>query len=352
MAISLSNPASYGEGILLICIFLTSSLFGMTSFQGISYFRNFSHDPFHFKIMVASVMILSTFHICLCWSFMYHYFIVEFGNDLSLLVGPWTIKVTIPISCVSETICHLFFVTRIWILSGKNKLVCGSIVTLELVHFASDIAFTVKCFQAVYFTQLTSTPGTRRLFLVCLSASLAADLCITFSMCYCLHRSRTGHGRTDTVLSNLIVYSIKTGIITALGDAIVLVAYLALPNNVAFFSIFEVTIELYANAVLTSLNTRTELRSRLAVYNSTEGSSNRTPIQHLDLETLPLDSPGKQWSAGERYSEFPRKAAVPSGAVALSKPLKIHKGATCFIPMGQYPGHGAETLFGNNVDRT
>ncbi|KZS87174.1 hypothetical protein SISNIDRAFT_491318 [Sistotremastrum niveocremeum HHB9708] len=279
---------------------------------------------------------------------MYHYFIVEFGNDLSLLVGPWTIKVTIPVTCVAESIYHFFFVTRIWILSRKNKFVCGSIVTLELAHIAGDIAFTVKCFQAIYFTQLTSTPGNRHLLTACLSASLAADLCITASMCYYLHRSRTGHKKTDTLLSNLIIYSINTGIVTALGDAAVMATFLALPNNVAFFSIFEVTIELYANAVLTSLNTRTELRSKLADYNSAVISYSHTPIdtpmRRLNLDDLLADSPNSQrfWSPNEKYLDSPGSPGspgFPSGAITLSQPPESHKVATRSVPMVQYLGH-------------
>ncbi|KZT39156.1 hypothetical protein SISSUDRAFT_1119112 [Sistotremastrum suecicum HHB10207 ss-3] len=260
-AISLTKPASYGEGVLMICIFLSSSLYGLTSFQGISYFRNFTSDPKPLKIMVASVMTLSTFHVCLCWFFMYHYFIVGFGDYVSLLIPPWAVKLTIPITCVAECICHLFFVTRIWTLSNKNKVLCGMIVLMELAHVGSIAAFTVKCFQATYFTELTGIPENKRLVTACLSASLCSDVVITFSMCYYLHSSRTGYKKTDTLLMTLILYSINTGIITAVGDAIVMAMFLGFPDNVAFFAIFEITIELYANAILTSLNTRTTLGS-------------------------------------------------------------------------------------------
>ncbi|KZT39160.1 hypothetical protein SISSUDRAFT_1032815 [Sistotremastrum suecicum HHB10207 ss-3] len=120
-AVSLSKPASYGEGVVMICIFLSSRT-------------------------------LSTFHVCLCWIFTYHYFIVEFGNYFALLVPIWTIK------CVGEFICHLFFVTRIWTLSNKNKVACSMIALMELAHVGSRQHCS---FQATYWTELTGIPANK-----------------------------------------------------------------------------------------------------------------------------------------------------------------------------------------------
>ncbi|KZS87175.1 hypothetical protein SISNIDRAFT_491319 [Sistotremastrum niveocremeum HHB9708] len=332
-ALSLNKPASYGEGVLMICIFLSSSLYGLTSFQGISYFRNFTSDPQPLKIMVASVMTLSTFHVCLCWFFMYHYFIIGFGDYVSLLIPPWLeyvavkidrafAKLTIPVTCAAECICHLFFVTRIWTLSNKNKVLCGMIVLMELAHVGSIAAFTVKCFQATYFTELTGIPENKRLVTACLSTSLCSDVVITLSMCYYLHSSRTGYKKTDTLLTSLILYSINTGIITAVGDAIVMAMFLGFPDNVAFFAIFEITIELYANAILTSLNTRTTLRSRLINGSTASNSTNDAPSGHpmLRLGLYPLpESKRHSGSPYAKFSDLEAKGELASPANAFMK---------------------------------
>ncbi|KZS87173.1 hypothetical protein SISNIDRAFT_491317 [Sistotremastrum niveocremeum HHB9708] len=239
MSDSSPSLASYGEGIALICIFISSSLYGLTSFQGITYFRTFPRDPWLLRLTVASVTFLVTFHIAICWHFTYRYFINDFGNYGLLFVPLWTLsvcanpdtvnidavlmippKATIPVTYIAKCIYHMFFLTRIWTLSGKNRVLCGVILLLEAAHVGVTMEFTSKW--------------------------------------------------TDTLISSLILYTINSGMITAIGDLVVLGLFLGLPNNAAFIGAFEITIELCTNAILTSLNTRTRLRSRLAEFTDAE----------------------------------------------------------------------------------
>ncbi|KZT39158.1 hypothetical protein SISSUDRAFT_665168 [Sistotremastrum suecicum HHB10207 ss-3] len=317
-AVALSDPASYGEGVLMICIFLTSSLYGLTSFQGISYFRTFSNDSIPLKATVLFVIALSTLHMCLCWSFMYRFFIVGFGDYLSLLIPPWSVKITVPVTCAVQTICHLFFVGRLWTLSSKNKPLCGTLVLMDIAHVGSIAAFTVKCFEATYITDLIRIPTNMHMMTACLVICVSSDVVITLSMCYYLYKGRTGYKRTDTLLTTLIIYSINTGIVTAIGDTMVVILSQALPENVAFFAVFEVTIELFANAMLTSLNTRTQLRSRLVNYCDTINlEPTGTPMHRLGLD-LSLENDEPSQSSVDKFLdlEADRSRAPPAASPA------------------------------------
>ncbi|KZT39576.1 hypothetical protein SISSUDRAFT_630061 [Sistotremastrum suecicum HHB10207 ss-3] len=324
MAISALNPATYGEGVVMICIFISSSLYGLTSFQGITYFRTFPKDPWHTKLMVTAVMLLSAFHISLCWHFMYHYFVVEFGSYGELFVPVWTTLATIPVTCAAECIYHLYFLSRIWKLSGKNKILCGAILLIELAHVAVLMEFTARCFHAQYWTDLTGSPRTKALATVALVLSVSGDLMITSSLCYYLHHCRTGYKKTDTLISTLIVYTINNGITTAIGDAIVVSMFLGKPNNLAFFGVFEITIELYANAILTSLNTRTRLRSQLAEFTEAPEvfniSREKTASRRLDLgSTASSDSMDQSNSVFSKHTEATERPIIPANAIVKTR---------------------------------
>ncbi|KZT31358.1 hypothetical protein SISSUDRAFT_763789 [Sistotremastrum suecicum HHB10207 ss-3] len=342
----MSDPSpslsSYGEGIALICIFISSSLYGLTSFQGITYFRTFPRDPWLLRLTVASVTFLVTFHIAICWHFTYRYFINDFGNYGLLFVPLWTLSATIPVTYIAKCIYHLFFLTRIWTLSGRNRVLCGLILLLEAAHVGVTMEFTTKCFQIPYWTDLISDPRTKGLATAAISLSLSCDLMITSSLCYYLHHCRTGYKRTDTLISSLILYTINSGMITAIGDLIVLGLFLGLPNNAAFIGAFEITIELCTNAILTSLNTRTRLRSRMAELTDAElcnivhldttarhiSLSKRGSLGASDYSKSPvsprLNPPFSSLLKAERKISVPDKAMLRSGALHAPSHSIIH----------------------------
>ncbi|KZS88746.1 hypothetical protein SISNIDRAFT_530392 [Sistotremastrum niveocremeum HHB9708] len=190
-------------------------------------------------------------------------------------------------------------------LSNENKVVCSMIALMELAHvgsIADVLNFAVLSFQATYWTELTGIPENKRLVTACLSTSLCSDVVITLSICFYLHTSRTGY--------------------KSVGDVIVMATFLLFPNNVAFFAIFEITIELYANAVLTSLNTRTKLRERYASdsagSNSNKYAPSARPMHHLELYSSP-DSKGHSESPCSNLFDLEAKGQLAFPPNALLK---------------------------------
>ncbi|KAF8334914.1 uncharacterized protein EI90DRAFT_3048861 [Cantharellus anzutake] len=58
-----------------------------------------------------------------------------------------------------------------------------------------------------------------------LTLEAVADLMIALAMSYFLHRRRTGFRQTDTVLRQLIVYAINTGLLTSVLALAVMFAF-------------------------------------------------------------------------------------------------------------------------------
>ncbi|KZT39590.1 hypothetical protein SISSUDRAFT_631691 [Sistotremastrum suecicum HHB10207 ss-3] len=259
-------------GVVIIGVFVASTLHGLTCLQAIIYYRTFDKDTWRMKSLVGFLMAFECLQIALCWYFVYHYFVNSVNNPLILLVPIWSALATIPVTSVVELLCHLFFTHRIWRLSERNWILCSSIVLVELARFGVTLLITIKSFKMPLWTDFpdqmksVTTAG--------LVLSVCSDFCITGSLCYYLHRCRTGFRKTDTLVTSLLLYTINNGIATAIGDIIILGLFLAFPTSLAFFAVFQLTSKLYANALLTTLNSRKSLRSRLL---ASELSTNQSP---------------------------------------------------------------------------
>ncbi|KZS88743.1 hypothetical protein SISNIDRAFT_459370 [Sistotremastrum niveocremeum HHB9708] len=175
------------------------------------------------------------------------------------------------------------------------------------ISFKKTMSRLVFSFEATHITDLIHIPTNMHLMTACLVICVSSDVVITLSMCYYLYKGRTGYKRTDTLLTTLIIYSINTGISQAL------------PENVAFFAVFEVTIELFANAMITSLNTRTQLRSRLVNYCDTINlEPTGTPMHRLGLD-LSVETDGPSQSSGDKFLDLEADGSRAPPASALIK---------------------------------
>jgi hypothetical protein len=124
-----------------------------------------------------------------------------------------------------------FFIRRIYVLGG-GKWLCALVVRapapppatllnrrrqalLACTHFTIGLAF---CISALLDNRIAavSAPRSNGLVSVALVFGTVTDVGIAALMCWRLLASRTGWGRTDTVLRTLITYTINSGVLTAL----------------------------------------------------------------------------------------------------------------------------------------
>ncbi|KZT39539.1 hypothetical protein SISSUDRAFT_627930 [Sistotremastrum suecicum HHB10207 ss-3] len=159
-----------------------------------------------------------------------------------------------------EFICHAFFIAKIWKLSKRNWVVCGSISVLEIARLATKSVLSVRLFTVSYWAEFGIVLKT--CITLPLVLGVCTDIAITCCLCYYLRKCRTGYQRTDNLISHLLYYTINNGILTTAGDIVILGLFLGIPDNLAYLAVFEVISKLYATAILTSLNTRPLLRAQ------------------------------------------------------------------------------------------
>ncbi|OBZ77821.1 hypothetical protein A0H81_02035 [Grifola frondosa] len=150
------------------------------------------------------------------------------------------------------------FVRRVWRMSRGNKPLTVFLAAISLMDLVCGITITIKAYH-VTFAGLNNL---RVLLYLNFASGFSGDACVALSLCYYLYTSRTGFGKTDTLIYVLILYTVNTGLITALDASLGLITYVAMPKSFVFVSFYFLLSKLYVNAFLASLNARGSLRMR------------------------------------------------------------------------------------------
>jgi len=162
-------------------------------------------------------------------------------------------------SIVSFTV-QLFFVYRIWILSGKSSwFICLSICLCSAV--ATVAGFSL----GVYAEARNQFPSGRVLNFksvasIWLGGNALADLLITGSMLYHLARRRRDGRLSDHTLTRIVRLSVETNLLTTTVDIVALLMVLIYPEQQYFTCPVAILGKLYSNTLLVSLNNRISIR--------------------------------------------------------------------------------------------
>ncbi|KAL4262105.1 hypothetical protein AB1N83_005645 [Pleurotus pulmonarius] len=260
-------------GIGYIGSVLSAILYGVTCIQTFHYFRAAGKDPLIIKSLVFVLLLLDTAHQALITELVYHYLVENFANPLELLHNIRTIAVEIIVNAVIAFLVECFLVARVWVLSGKNKImsvVCG---VLTVAHLVMNVVFPVK--TMAYSNIITGAERLRTFGTAGLGVAVVTDVCISATLCYYLQKGRTGFRRSDDIITKLIALTITTGLLSTLFVIANLVALVAAPEKLYSLFFNFMLGKLYINALLTSLNARAAIRNgQLTKSNVTNTLSN------------------------------------------------------------------------------
>ncbi|KAI8976298.1 hypothetical protein BD414DRAFT_164275 [Trametes punicea] len=250
---SLNN--SYGA--VLLGTYFGLMMYGFNMHQAYRYARLFPNDHTYVKSLVIVVLILETFHTVLCMHMSYYYLAVNYFDPLALLAGSWSIDL-LPISAgVTIIACQTFFIRRLYLLvAHKYKLLVALVIGLLVGELAFSAAATAEAFIQPTFAKYQHVTW---LISVGFSLAVVADGIITTVLIVSLRRSRTGVGRTDSVVDILILYAMTTGLFTSIFNTLAFLFALIEPNNLIYVGINIVASKLYATSLFAALNTRQAL---------------------------------------------------------------------------------------------
>ncbi|KAJ7143394.1 hypothetical protein C8R43DRAFT_1015277 [Mycena crocata] len=202
-----------------------------------------------------------TVHQGLIFSLEYSTLIKHFGdldpifeiNTEVILQGVFTIAISVPI--------QLFFLHRIWRLSGnKNILPLLLVVCLVLETVTGIIYFQWALRKNV--TPVSLLAGTKRATgITYLITAASVDVIIAISMVFLLRAAKVhGQSQTRRMVTRLIVYSVNTGLWTALLAVFCAMTMIAYPQTFVFIGLYMPISALYCNTLLANLNIRQYVR--------------------------------------------------------------------------------------------
>jgi hypothetical protein len=251
---------------------------GVTVVQCFIFYNSRRNDSAALKLLVALVLLMDTMHVVFVVHALYWYLVTNYGNLQSLESIPWSLTAVIMLSPTSDTLIRLFYTRRIWILSKRNKWHVYPLLTFIIVLEADALANAIETITSPNFEAVITK--IEWVLYLGFSISVLEDFWIAGLLSYFLYKSRAGisrfdfsmpnyshdsrEPRTDNVINLLMVYTINTGLLTAIVQLSCFICNIALPKtNLVWLGLYLPLGKLYANALLASLNARDHIKSRL-----------------------------------------------------------------------------------------
>ncbi|ETW86414.1 hypothetical protein HETIRDRAFT_468070 [Heterobasidion irregulare TC 32-1] len=249
------------------------SLSAVLGIQTFMFFRMYPHDLPRIKLMVIAVWALDAVHTSLMCISAWHYLVLNFGDANIVDNIPITLACTVAFTAIITFIVHLFFAHRVLRLSKGNWVLTTPLIVLTFMRLVAALVSTVEMSRLQSFHNFTDKVGW--VFTLGLSISSALDILIASSLCFYLHANRTGFGSMDQVIDVIMLYTLNNGALTCITTVISMICWLTMSDNLIWLGLHFAISKLYANSLLTTLNTRRSLRGR------TEPSDSDHPLPVL-----------------------------------------------------------------------
>ncbi|KAI0782949.1 hypothetical protein C8Q75DRAFT_811362 [Abortiporus biennis] len=267
-------------GTLLIGIVFNTYLYGLVTFQFLTYWRTKFNDPILLKVMVIILFLVDTVHSISVIYMLYVYCVTNYNAPDALTVALWPYTFTPIATALAALTTQMFLGYRIMRLT-HSWIIYGIILLLAIPSFALGMACGIKAWIIAVLVEL---PSISNLVSAWLGMQVGVDMLITITLAFILFRSRTGFQKTDTVLNRLIRGAIQTGLfagIFSMGD---LLTFLKYPDT-NLYGMFAIPIgRIYTNTLLDTLLTRDELRQFLS--GSAEGTTTSDMTPRKDISSL------------------------------------------------------------------
>lgn len=188
-------------GASLIGVICAAMLYGVSCVQTWYYFNRYSKDVWYIKALVGGVWFFDSVHQMLISHTVYYYVISNYNNPAILTNMVWSILLEVLFNGFIGFLVQMFLTLRVWRLSSQNIPLTAVVGALVLAEFGCSVVFTVQSMRLQTWGELTRLKG---LSITVNILAAVADILIAASLCYFLHRSRTGFKKSDTMISRLV----------------------------------------------------------------------------------------------------------------------------------------------------
>ncbi|TDL15198.1 hypothetical protein BD410DRAFT_796599 [Rickenella mellea] len=240
-------------GALFLAVVLAMSLWGAGSVQVYYYFNRYRTDDWRNKTLVLVIWALDTMHQGLITHAAYTYLVTWYGQPekTSFIVPslPWEVV-------VSAVICFLvqcFLVRRIWHLSRKNIWLVGGIMLIVVAELIVSMIYVRETIPLKTYAALSKIANLSRTIN---ARAAVGDVAISAVLIAQLNSMRTGFRSSETIINRLILFILKTGLLTSLCAIMSLITITVLPSTYVYISFYVTVSRLYTNSLLATLNAR------------------------------------------------------------------------------------------------
>ncbi|KAI0637474.1 hypothetical protein C8Q77DRAFT_368413 [Trametes polyzona] len=198
--------ATAGAG--LIGVFISTGMYGWTTLQTTHYFdSSWSKDSRWMKAYIAFIWACQTAHTYLLCASVYHAVITD------IVLGD----------------------AAGWEVTRKQDDCITAVTGLIILwHFALELLVVLLTMQYPDFAQFHNITA---YYTGSLAVAALDDLMIAAALCYFLYTQRTGLKGADTLIKRVIRYSIMTGAVTSIVDVIILICFIAMPDNLVYLTL-------------------------------------------------------------------------------------------------------------------
>ncbi|KAJ7281470.1 hypothetical protein C8J57DRAFT_76145 [Mycena rebaudengoi] len=182
-----SPLAAHFVGVVLATIF-----YGITLAQTFAYYRTYTTDPQHMKLIVALLLLLDTSQVVFTFASIYGYTIPSRGDENALQYVSRPFMASMATTTVVAFTVQMIYAYRVWRLSAGNACLTTSIVVLSFIALASSTTMTAKTIRNPRWdqTRVNDLPAA-----IILASTMACDLLIAVAQVWLFHRHRFKRGR-------------------------------------------------------------------------------------------------------------------------------------------------------------
>jgi len=213
--------------------------------------------------MVALLVIFESAHTWMTCHTIYHYSILSYSNPLSLIDGEWSVYTANALGIPIVFLIQIYFARMVYLLAAKAwRLVV--VITFSILIVA-QIAFGI--YASVDMFVIWDLPSLKKMVhpalvpLYCIR--LVSDAITATALCVVLYdaTSRSIFRGSNRLFKTLIVYAMERFILTTVVVIVQTIVLIAKPTSIWAMVLDFVTVHLYVNSLLATLNARQKLRT-------------------------------------------------------------------------------------------
>ncbi|TEB22409.1 hypothetical protein FA13DRAFT_1515668 [Coprinellus micaceus] len=255
-------------GAMFIGVLISGVLHGICLLQAFFYFTNYRNDHWLLKSMVGTTILFDAIHLCFVSHSMYHYLVSNWGDENELKRLVWSVLMEALLTGLNAGIVQAFYAFRVWTLSKRNWFLTITILVFIFAEAGCGVAWVAISMGFETYTDLLRI---NPLTITINALSTAVDVFIAVSMCWLLHGSRTGFRRSDTIITNLMIFVVNTGMLTSLCAIASLTSLVASPRTLIYATFYFCIGRFYTNSFLATLNARKTISSAANTEVSSSG---------------------------------------------------------------------------------